>query len=330
MEKIDFVVTWVDETDKNWLNKKNRYLGEQNNNHPMNSEKAYRDWGLFKYWFRSVEKYAPWVNKIYLVTDHQKPKWLNLENRKLKLIDHKDILPSKALPVFNSNAIESCIYKIKNLSEHFVVFNDDMFLNNLTKPSDFFKNDLASDILAFSPIIAEVGGTANFQVNDMEIINKYFKRDNIVKSTKLFSFNYGLDNLRTIFQLPSKFVCGFYEPHLPMSLTKTTFKTIWKLETQVLSETSESRFRNKNNINIWLFRYWQLAEGKFSPRNSKKFGKLLTVNDSRDLLYKVLFKKNCKVVCLNDDFNIVNFDSKKEYISNEFKKKFPDKSNFEI
>lgn len=38
----------------------------------MNSDKAYREWGTFKYWFRGVEKFAPWVNKVYLVTDNQK------------------------------------------------------------------------------------------------------------------------------------------------------------------------------------------------------------------------------------------------------------------
>ena len=39
----------------------------------MSSDKAYRDWGTFKYWFRGVEKFAPWINKVYLVTDDQIP-----------------------------------------------------------------------------------------------------------------------------------------------------------------------------------------------------------------------------------------------------------------
>ena len=58
----------------------------------MNSIKAYRDWGTFKYWFRGVEKFAPWVNKVYLVTDQQKPSWLNITSEKLVLVDHSDII----------------------------------------------------------------------------------------------------------------------------------------------------------------------------------------------------------------------------------------------
>lgn len=73
------------------------------------------------YWFRGVEKFAPWVNKVYLVMDNQKPDWLNLESEKLVLVDHKEIINNDYLPVFSSNTIECNIHKIPNLSEHFFV-----------------------------------------------------------------------------------------------------------------------------------------------------------------------------------------------------------------
>ena len=67
---IDFVVTWVDGSDPIWRKKKSKYDLNVNSSHKsMNSERAYREWGTFKYWFRGVEKFAPWVNKVYLVTD---------------------------------------------------------------------------------------------------------------------------------------------------------------------------------------------------------------------------------------------------------------------
>lgn len=28
----------------------------------------YRDWENLKYWFRGVETFAPWVNKVYFIT----------------------------------------------------------------------------------------------------------------------------------------------------------------------------------------------------------------------------------------------------------------------
>ncbi len=85
-EKIDFVVTWVDGNDTVWREKKNRFdKSVDTSQKSMNSVKAYREWGTFKYWFRGVEKFAPWVNKVYLDTDNQKPSWLNIYSDKLVL-----------------------------------------------------------------------------------------------------------------------------------------------------------------------------------------------------------------------------------------------------
>ena len=95
---IDFVVTWVDGSDPIWRKKKSRYDGSvDTSKKSMNSEKAYRDWGTFKYWFRGVEKFAPWVNKVYLVTDNQKPDWLDISNEKLVIVDHREIKYNTAL-----------------------------------------------------------------------------------------------------------------------------------------------------------------------------------------------------------------------------------------
>ena len=66
MEKIDFIMTWVDGADPEWLKEKAKYDGTTITT--ANSEVRYRDWDNLQYWFRSVEKYAPWVNKIHFVT----------------------------------------------------------------------------------------------------------------------------------------------------------------------------------------------------------------------------------------------------------------------
>lgn len=122
---IDFVVLWVDCNDAEWQKEKNRYAGIKDID---NSVIRYQDWENFKYWFRSVEKYAPWVNRVHLVTNGQVPDWLNTECPKLNLVKHSDYMPSSSLPTFNSNAIEVGIWEIPGLSEHFVCFNDDVFL----------------------------------------------------------------------------------------------------------------------------------------------------------------------------------------------------------
>ena len=83
-EKIDFVIMWVDGNDSKWQKKKAEYDNSIKKDE-SNSKIRYRDWGLLKYWFRSVEKYTPWVNKIYFITDHQIPEWMNLENDKYSI-----------------------------------------------------------------------------------------------------------------------------------------------------------------------------------------------------------------------------------------------------
>ena len=82
MDKIDFVVTWVDGSDPIWQKVKNQYSAEGADTRVT----RYRDWDQLKYWFRAVEKYAPWVNKVHFVTFGHLPQWLNTDNPKLNIV----------------------------------------------------------------------------------------------------------------------------------------------------------------------------------------------------------------------------------------------------
>ena len=64
---IDFVVTWLDSSDEIWQKEYFKYKGEYSTGDQ--SESRFRNWDFFRFWFRAVEKYAPWVNNIYLVTN---------------------------------------------------------------------------------------------------------------------------------------------------------------------------------------------------------------------------------------------------------------------
>ena len=110
-----------------------------------NSEVRYRDWDTLKYWFRGVEKFAPWVGNIYFVTDDQKPEWLNVDHPKLKWVKHTDFIPKEYLPTFNSHAIFLNLHRIEGISEKFVLWNDDVFLLKDVSPDDFFVNGKPCD-----------------------------------------------------------------------------------------------------------------------------------------------------------------------------------------
>ena len=117
-EKIDLVYLWVNGNDSNWLIKKNYWEKKEENLIPhINGKQRYSDHDDLKYSLRSVEKNMPWINKIYIVTDNQVPEWLNTSHPKIKIIDHKQIIPEKYLPTFKSSTIQFHIYNIPDLSE---------------------------------------------------------------------------------------------------------------------------------------------------------------------------------------------------------------------
>lgn len=62
MNKIDFVLAWVDGADKEWLAERRKYNPAKGAD---NSAARYRDWENLQYWFRGVEKFAPFAG-LYL------------------------------------------------------------------------------------------------------------------------------------------------------------------------------------------------------------------------------------------------------------------------
>ena len=84
-EPIDFVITWVDGTDPAWRAEKQHYSPDAVSD---DQEVRYRDWELLRYWFRGVEKFAPWVRTIHFVTWGHLPDLLNVENPKLHIVNH--------------------------------------------------------------------------------------------------------------------------------------------------------------------------------------------------------------------------------------------------
>ena len=136
---VDFVIIWVDGNDPEWRREKNEYKGVLTREED-DSEHRYRDWDNLQYWFRGVEKFCPWVRTIHFVTWGHLPKWLNTDNPKLHIVNHRDYIPAEYLPTFSSHTIELNLHRIEGLSERFVYFNDDMFIIKPTTEMDFFRN----------------------------------------------------------------------------------------------------------------------------------------------------------------------------------------------
>ena len=148
---VDAVITWVDGSDEKLANKKTKYLSGEKESKIQNVKTRYNQVGEIEYVIKSIIKFAPFINNIFIVTDSQRPKiiddsnsWRKEYREKLKVVDHKVIFRDfiEFLPTFNSTTIETMLHYIPNLSEHFIYFNDDMFLIKPTKISHWFKNGI--------------------------------------------------------------------------------------------------------------------------------------------------------------------------------------------
>lgn len=328
--KIDFVIPWVDGSDPAWQREKLKYdkitKGDSRNI-------RYRDLDNLNYWFRGVEKFAPWVNKIHFVTWGHLPTWLNTEHPKLNIVYHKDFIPEKYLPTFSTRPIELNFHRIKGLSEHFVYFNDDMFIIKPTKKENFFKRGLPCDTGVLMPLISNFRKSTTANVaNVMEIINTSYDKNRVLKKNFLKWFNIGYKKflLSTFLMLPYRNFSGFLNLHLPNSYLKRTFKDMWEQEFEVLDKTCSNKFRTANDVNQQLPKYIQLVEGNFSPR-SPNIGKTYHFTNNNSDIVKALRNQKHKLICINDNGSelIKDFFQQKQVVKNAFDDILPEKSRYE-
>lgn len=325
-EKIDIVIPWVDGSDPQWLKEKNNYIDGENQD---NREIRFRDWDLLKFWFRGVEENAPWINKIFFVTWGHVPEWLDTANPRICIVKHNDYIPGDYLPTFSSHTIELNMHRINNLSDHFIYFNDDVYLLNPVKPSDFFINGKPCDCLVESAITPRIGEFSSILCETTGVINRHFKKSDIyLQGLKYYNPRYKELLIRSLTTLPYHHIMGFYNPHICVSYTKDIFEKVWKTEFDKLDETCQHKFREKNDVSQYLIRYWRLCEGNFVPRYP--IGKCINVDVEIEEITKYINDKKIKVLAINDKDTVVDYEKKAKSIQNVFLKKYPNKSSFEL
>ena len=331
-EKIDFVITWVDGNDPEWRKERDHYA-ELEHRDIDNHNIRYRDWETLRYWFRGVEKFAPWVNKIYFVTWGHVPEWLNTAHPKLQIVNHSDFIPSEYLPTYNSNVIEFYLHQIKGLSEQFVYFNDDAFLIDSVKPERFFRKGLPCDTGGFY-IYNRKGMFGTSVYLAIQLINDHFdKRATVSQALSKWIcpsyLSYSLRNLLSFLTKTREF-CGFFDHHLCQGYLKSTYDEVWNKCGEELKRTSKNKFRQYGDVAIWLIRYWQLASNSFSPYHVYRDGAYYNIQEKNlSIIVDCIQYQHKKIVCLNDTDEISNFEDVKKKIQDAFEAILPEKCSFE-
>ncbi len=334
---VDFVVTWVDDTDLAWREQKQIYEAAETG--AVREEicaSRFREWGLFPYWFRAVEQYAPWVRNVYLVTWGHLPPWLNTEHPKLRIVKHSDYIPAEYLPTFSSHVIELNLWRISDLSEHLVYFNDDFYLSAPSKKEDFFSRGLPKYCAVAKPQYTFRGMSAFDHVlfNNRGLYNSFCSFRNVIYKNpeKWFAKCYGKEaeyNHRTY---QDGYLSGLPFTHVCTPFRKSAMEACHEAFSDELDGTSAHRFRTPLDVNQQVFQLWEIVHGSFEPVEAGHYGFARNIrrNTLEEIRANLLDKPNL-CVCANDgnDFPDEDYPFLREQMLALFAQKFPEKSSFE-
>ena len=277
---IDLVYTWVDSLDPAWrrdyssfaddIHAQARLLGSA-------SATRWRSRDELKYSLRSADMYAPFIRKIFVVTNGQRPTWLK-PNPRIEIVSHGEIYPDgSVLPTFNSNSIEANLHRIPGLAEHFLYLNDDFFFSRPCSPGDFFTIGGVSKLF-FSPRYLD-----SRPINPLgraTVACHKFTRD-------LLQERFGQD-------------CSQKFQHAPHALRKSAFEAIEKEFPAELARTRANRVRAHDDLALaFLYGYYALFTGSALAANIPYAYVELGKGDiwSR---FREIRDRDVKVFCLND------------------------------
>lgn len=308
---IDIIVPFYNDLDDKWRNFMLEYMAKENmNDRQVTGDERYRDWGIFKYWFRCVEKNCPWVNKVFLVVanESQVPNWINRKNPKLRIVFHDEYIPKELLPTFNPATIGIYFSNIKDLSDNYIACDDDYFFLNPTTPGMFFVDGY--------PVYKDTQ-------KNIEKFGAYWLESE--SGTFYQMLNNGMD-----FQLK---LCGdkahwYALGHLPVSHKKYFEQKIIKENyNYILNANISSKFRNKDNLTCHLFTCLYRDLEMYYKFNNYHNSCYLSVK--KDTNFEEYDKYD--MICFNDTEQLSNedFEPTKERLVAFLKKRFPNKSSFE-
>lgn len=327
MNEIDFIIPWVDGSDPAW---RKEFAAARHLDTEDASVARYRDWQTLRYWFRGVERFAPWVRRIHFVTWGHLPAWLDTSHPKLHVVAHRDYLPAEYLPTFNSNTILLNLHRIEGLSEQAVVFNDDMFLCRPAAPDQFFRRGLPRDMARLSIPAPEY--FTHTILNDRILIAARYRTHEVLRRhpAKWFSPRYGAANLmKTLLLAPWSVLPGLHDHHMPQAYLRSSFERAWQTWGAELDATCRRQFRTAEDLSEWLVRYDVLCRGEFIPVSMRDC-LLSDLNETTlERICRAIETAACRMICINDSTAIRSEEAVRRRLCAAFERLLPDPSSFE-
>ncbi|MFU8928191.1 Stealth CR1 domain-containing protein [Acinetobacter puyangensis] len=240
-QSIDVVIAWVDGNDPKLKQKRQQHLSPEQASDAV-SDTRFASNNEIYFCIASILKYVPYSGTIYIVTDQQRPQWIDefeqqgLCNKyKIRIIDHTELFTGheQYLPTFNSLAIESMLWNIPDLSEYFIYLNDDFFFNNLSKREDFIDQD---KLVIYGHWQNSFSKKIKYKFR--KYLNHYFDKQIQPKYTTAQMLSADILGLSQYFEI-------HHRPHI---LHREQFKKYFNLHPEILKLQLSFKFRHINQI----------------------------------------------------------------------------------
>ncbi len=293
--EIDAVYLWVDGSDPKWLERKREYSGESNSHGTSASRFISRNELYFS--IATLRRSAPWINRIWLVTDGQSPELGELADM-VTIVDHREFIPEEYLPTFNSHVITSHLHRIEGLAEHFLYLNDDILFGRPLLPTVWF-DSVGRSIVRYTRTTLP-----GFSVDQPEVIHRARQQ------TVRLALDSGLRvSTRSI-------------QHGPHPLRKSVMNEMWQQFGAALEATSRNRFRTDDDVvPEWLHNFIGYTAGTAVIGGRLSYSYI--VLNAKSGLAKIIdlaLSRPPSVVCVNDVSELPASDRASEAIT-EFRLK---------
>lgn len=292
---MDAVITYVNGLDPQWRKEYAEAVGGEA------MVKRYRDWGTLKYLLRGIEKHIPSVENVFLLVsgESQIPEWADRSN--LKTVTHRDIIPGKFLPTFNSTTIEMFMHLIPGLGEEFLYFNDDMFPVMDCPKEDFFRD--GKSVIGFTHHLFAGGG--------------YKKR--VRNSDRQARKALGISP-SVLFVRPQ---------HTCSPMLKSRSREIYDFSREKIFEVV-SPLRTDHNFNQYLFLDYLYFSG-LTVRGKISNKHLSPAVHTPARITSYIDRPSRKMICINDvHLSEEDFTRYRDAVLRAFERHFPEKSRFEL
>lgn len=236
----DVVIAWVDGNDPAHKQKKSNYLTGKNEVEydDIAGAMRYSSTGEIYYCVASILRYAPWVRKIFIVTDNQNPHIDKFVEHNfpgntipIELIDHKVLFRGyeQYLPTFNSLSIETMLWRIPGLSDRFLYFNDDFFLASPVEESMWFNNDRTTIYAERMPVF-------------VARLLRWAKH--LGKRHKEFGYKDSMLNSADIMNSGEFFLF----PHAPQPMRREWYENFYATRSELIEYNIRHRFREQSQF----------------------------------------------------------------------------------